>query len=208
MRDIDDLFPEVLIHAPNCSDPIARRYLREAARDICDKVDLWRERDHITISDVEGECLSTISDAEIVKIEAADLDGVSLMPQTPEWLDDNYPGWDKTDDSGATSRYITQIKPGTIQVVPPNTGKLSVRFILKPSRTATTLPDFLVDKYGTEIGKGAAARVLMLPTDDGGPNPQMGTVLQSEFNAFLDKLPMKVAKGQQGARPRTKGSYF
>lgn len=208
MADIDDLFPEVLIHAPNCSDPIARRYLREAARDACDKVDLWRERDTIVISDLESQILPVISDAEIVRIENAYLDGVSLKPQTPEWLDDKFPGWDNPGAPDATSRFITQIKPGVLQLVPPNTGTLSLRLILKPSRSATTLPDFLVEKYGTEIGKGAAARVLMLPTDDGGPNPQMGTVLQSEFNAFLDKLPMKIAKGQQGARPRTKGSYY
>ncbi|MGV1752787.1 hypothetical protein [Agrobacterium sp. CG674] len=208
MADIDDLFAEVLIHAPNCSDPIARRYLREAAREACDKVDLWRERETIAINDLESQILPVISDAEIVRIENAYLDGVSLTPQTPEWLDDNYPGWDNPDALDATSRFITQIKPGVLQLVPANTGTLSLRLVLKPSRSATTLPDFLVEKYGTEIGKGAAARVLMLPTDDGGPNPQMATVLQSEFTAFLDKLPMKIAKGQQGARPRTKGSFY
>jgi len=208
MRDIDDLLPEVLIHAPNCSDPVAVRYLREAARDVCEKVDLWRERASITIDDDEGSALTAVPDAEIVRIETATLDGISLTPQTPEWLDENFPGWDAEEPTGSASRFITQIRPGVIQVVPYNAGTLKVRLILKPSRLASTLPDFLVEKYGTDIGKGAAARVLMLPTDDNGPNPQMGTLLQSEFAAFLDTLPMKVTKGQQGARPRTKGSYF
>lgn len=208
MRDIDDLLPEVLIHAPNCSDPVAVRYLREAARAVCEKVDLWRERTSITIDDAEGSELTSVTDAEIVRIEKATINGVPLTPQTPEWLDDNSPGWDEEEPTGATSRFITQIKPGVIQVVPFTAGTLKVRLILKPSRSALTLPDFLVDNYGTDIGKGAAARVLMLPTDDTGPNPQMGTLLQSEFAAFLDSLPMKVAKGQQGARPRTKGSYY
>ncbi|WP_296100384.1 hypothetical protein [uncultured Agrobacterium sp.] len=208
MRDIDDLLPEVLIHAPNCADPVAVRYLREAARQMCEKVDIWRERNSIIISNDEESGLVAVPDAEIVRIETASLDGVPLTPQSPEWLDENYPGWDDEVATGATSRFVTQIKPGVLQVVPFNVGTLKVRLILKPSRDALTFPDFLVEKYGTELGKGAAARVLMLPTDDTGSNPQMGTLLQSEFSAFLDTLPMKVAKGQQGARVRTRGSYF
>ena len=71
-----------------------------------------------------------------------------------------------------------------------------------------TLPDFMLEKYATEIGMGAAGKALMLPNDDGGPNPANATALLTEFSRFLDRLPMIVAKGQQSARPRTKASFY
>ncbi|UXS01088.1 hypothetical protein [Agrobacterium tumefaciens] len=208
MRDIDDMLPFVLPFAPNCADLTAYRCIREAAREVCEKVDIWREKDTISVTDIDGECLSTFGDAEVKKIEAAALDGIRLEPKSPEWLDANQPGWDGDNENQAQARFITQITPGKIVVVPRMTGTLSVRLILKPSLKAMTLPDFIVDKYATEIGRGAAGRVLMLPNDDGGANPAMATALLSEFNLFLDRLPMMAAKGQQGARPRTKASFY
>ncbi len=208
MRDIDDMLPHVLPYAPNCADLTAYRCIREAAREVCDKADIWREKDTIVITDVDGECLSTFGDAEVKKIQAATLDGVTLASQSPEWLDANYPGWDSDNENEAPARFITQITPGKIMVSPRATGTLSVRLVLKPSLRAMTLPDFMLDKYATEIGKGAAGKALMLPNDDGGANPAMATALLTEFNQFLDRLPMIVAKGQQAARPRTKASFY
>lgn len=205
MRDIDDLLPQVLVYAPNCSDVLARRYIREAAREFCSKADIWTERDTVTIVDPEGECLCTVSDAEILKIKSAKLDGIELTPQSADWLDDNVTDWDT---AIGQARYITQIKPGAVLVAPRATGKLTMRVVLRPSIRALQLPDFLVDTYATEIGKGAAGRVLMHATDDGGANPALASALLGEFSSYLDSLPMKVARGQQGARPRTKGSFF
>jgi hypothetical protein len=208
MRDIDDMLPYVLPYVPNCADLTAYRCIREAAREVCEKADIWREKDTIEITDIDGECLSTFGDAEIKKIQAAKLNGVPLTPQSAASLDENHPGWDADNENEAPARFITQIAPGKIMVAPRATGTLSVRLVLKPSLRAMTLPDFMLEKYATEIGKGAAGLALMLPNDDGGPNPAMATALLTQFNQFLDRLPMIAAKGQQGARPRTKASFY
>ncbi|MFB0692952.1 hypothetical protein ACA106_20720 [Agrobacterium pusense] len=208
MRDIDDMLPFLLPYVPNCADLTAYRCIREAARDVCEKADIWRERDTIEITDIDGECLSTFGDAEIKKIQAAKLNGVPLTPHSAGWLDENHAGWDGDNENEAPARFITQITPGKIMVAPRATGTLSVRLVLKPSLRAMTLPDFMLEKYATEIGKGAAGLALMLPNDDAGPNPAMATALLTEFNQFLDRLPMIAAKGQQGARPRTKASFY
>lgn len=208
MRDIDDMLPHVLPYVPNCADLTAYRCIREAAREVCEKADIWREKDTIEITDIDGECLSTFGDAEIKKIQAAKLNGVPLTPRSAAWLDENHPGWDGDNENEAPARFITQITPGKIMVAPRATGTLSVRLVLKPSLRAMTLPDFMLEKYATEIGMGAAGKALMLPNDDGGANPANATALLTEFSRFLDRLPMIVAKGQQSARPRTKASFY
>ncbi|WP_331373766.1 phage adaptor protein [Sinorhizobium chiapasense] len=204
MTDIDDFLPQVLLHAPNCSDIVAYRFIREAAREFCDRTQAWRESESMTVIAPDGEAVSTVSDAEIILIQRAELDGTPLKPQTVAWLDDNEPGWETTTDTG-TARYITQTAPNTVSVVPKQSGFLTMRLVLKPSLSALTLPKFLLDQWGVEIGKGAAGRVLLLP---GNENAAFGQALLTEFNACLGTEAIRAAKGQQGARLRTKGSYL
>lgn len=207
MRDIDDFLPQVMVYAPNCSDVIAYRYIREAAREFCRRTKAWRESDTVTVSTPSDEAVSTISDAEIMLIQRAELGGVRLEPQTVAWLDENRPGWETHTDE-ASPRYITQVRPNMVSIYPRAAGTLTMRLVLKPSLTALTLPSFLLDQWGTEIGKGAAGRILQLGTDDGGGNPAFGQALLAEFDSALGTEAIRTARGQQGARLRTKGSYF
>lgn len=205
--DIDDFLPFALVHAPNCSDLVAYRYIREAAREFCERTKAWRETDEIEIGDDPYEAVCTVEDAEIVSIENASLDGVPLEPVTLAWLDDNRPGWERGEEEGNAS-FITQIEPNTVTVFPRTAGQLSMRVVLKPSLTAMTLPGFLLDQWGTVIGQGAAAGILLLPTDDGGGDPGKAGNFLGEFRGRIAEERLKVAKGQQGARLRTKGSFF
>lgn len=208
MRDIDDMLPHFLPYAPNCADLTAYRCIREAAREVCEKADVWRENETIAVTSNIGEYRITFADAEIKKIQAAELDGVPLTPQSAEWLDKNHPGWDRSTDNEGSARFITQLMPGKIILVPSASGSLVVRVVLKPSLRAMKLPDFLLEKYATEIGKGAAGKALMLVNDDAGPNLAMAGTLLGEFSRFLDRFPTTVARGQQGARLRTKPSFY
>ncbi|MCA1490086.1 hypothetical protein I6F11_04030 [Ensifer sp. NBAIM29] len=205
MCDIDDFLPQVLLYAPNCSDLVAYRFIREAARELCQRTNAWRESDEVTVSTPDCEAVSTISDADIHLIQRAELDGIKLTPTTVAWLDDNRPGWETSSDEEAQARWITQVRPDTVTVYPRVSGSLTTRLVLKPSLSALTLPRFLLDQWGTEIGKGAAGRILLLP---GNENAAFGQALISEFNARLDTEAIRATKGQQGARLRTKGSYF
>ncbi|MBD9539921.1 hypothetical protein IB276_10690 [Ensifer sp. ENS04] len=202
--DIDDFLPQVLLYAPNCADQVAYRFLRETAREFCQRTNCWRESDEVTITAPDCEGVSTASDAEIHLIQRAELDGVPLEPRTVAWLDANEPGWETSTDI-TQARYITQLQPNTVTVFPRAEGKLTMRVVLKPSLSALTLPGFLLDQWGTEIGKGAAGRVLLLPDS---PNPNLGVGLLQEFKDCLGAEAIRTAKGQQGARLRTKGSYL
>lgn len=206
VHDIDELLPEVLTYAPKCPEPLAFRFIREAAVEVCTRGKVWRESDEIEVDEPEGEILCTLPDASIIEIEWAALDSQELTPKTLAWLDCNVRGW-QTSTETAPPRYITQLELNTVMIVPRATGTLKLRLVLKPSRTALTLPSTLIEHYGTDIGKGAAGRILTTPNAEWA-NPQLGAALVAEFQSRLDSLAVTAAKGQQGAPLRTKGRYF
>lgn len=204
-RDIDVLLSEVLPYAPNCPELFAIRHIREAAAELCKRARLWRQTDEVPICATDSEALCTIEDAAIFQIEWAKLAEQDLEPVTVLWLDKHRPGW--TDCTDATdAKYITQLTPNSVAVVPMVAGLLKVRYVLYPSRTAATLPDFLVEQYATEIGRGAASRILTTPGEFA--NPQLGLKFEADFKSLLNSLSVQAAKGQQNAPLRTEGAYF
>jgi hypothetical protein len=211
MRDIDDFLPEVLTYAPNCNEPQALKAIREAARELCHNARLWRDNDTIQLSSPLYSGLCTIADASIVDIEAAQVtesdDSAlrSLEPVTMAWLNDNKPQWASDPDSN-TANYVFTINPNTVSTYPRQTGTLKLKLVLQPSLTALTLPDWLYDLHRTVIGGGAAAKLLVMPSD--WANPTLGTGMLRLFNSKVASIKTEATKGQQGARLRTKGDWF
>lgn len=205
MVDIDEFLPEVLIYAPSTSDLVSYRYIVSAARDICERGKVWRQTDTFAITTPELQGLLTITDAEILKIENGALDGVQLEPKTAVELDSIHPGWESDADLN-TARYVTQTSWNTISIYPRQSGTFSGRFVLKPTKRAMHLPEFLLDEFAEDIGKGAASKILTLPTQES--IPQLGLDLRTWFESRLSALSIKASKGQQNARLRTKGAYL
>lgn len=205
--DIDALLPEVMTHCRACPEPVAIKQIRDAARDLCERALFWREWDQIDVQAPDCEGICTISDASIVRIEQAKLGESALEPVTIGWLDSNRKGWDEDEVDCAQARWITQLTPNTVTIVPKATGTLKVRLVLKPSLRADSLPDFLVEGYATEIGKGAAGRAMLISGTEY-QNPQLGAGLVAEFDSLLTRLALKAAKGQQNGRIRTKAQFF
>jgi hypothetical protein len=207
MRDLDELLPQMLVYVPTCPEPLAQRFLREAARELCHNARLWRAWDTMKISMPDCEGVVTIPDADIVEIQAAQIDGYNLEPVTVAWLDEDRPGWSHEDLENSSARYVTQLNPNTVTVYPSQDGTLKVRFVLQPSLTAVTVPDNLVGLHGTTIGRGAAGLALMHPVGDFA-NPQLGMALYAGFKGYLATAKTEFTKGQTGARLRTKGNWF
>lgn len=205
-RDIDEMLPAVALHAPKCPDPVALRWIRWAAREYCSRARLWRDIDEITVDRPEWQGLCSIEDASIVSIETAFLNGHKLDPVAVAWLDENRPDWQFGEDEVGTARFVTQTAPNTLTIVPRESGTLKVRLVLQPSSTAFTLPAFLIDEHREEIALGAAGQILMTPAAEFA-NPELGSILLQQFQSKRATAMVRTAKGQQGARLRTKGSY-
>lgn len=207
MRDIDELIPEVAKRAPSVPEPIAVQAIRDAAREFCTRTKSWRQADRLTVVGPDSIAVSAITDAYVDGIEAARLDGRPLEAKDVGWLDVNVPNWDlAAADHGGVPRYVTQLQPNTLTVVPrTGSGELDVRLILIPSRDALTLPDFLVDLHGTQIGAGAAGMVLTLPDENFGDREAAPALLAS-FDAYITR----VAAQRPSLRPprRTRAHFF
>lgn len=207
MVELDAFLPRVLRYAPNCADPLAYTSIRDAAREACERGLIWQERDKITIAAGDETIYTSFADASIVKIENARINGYKLEPVSPRFLDEKFIDWQDDFSIENAPQYITQLKPNEIALYPRQTGQLSVRLTLKPSITATELPDFLLEQFSEEIGKGAASAVL-LTNNEAVASYELGVSLKAEFNNWLDALNVKAAKGQQDVPLRTKSSWF
>lgn len=205
VREIDDFLPDVRTYAPNASDPICFRFIREAARELCEKVPIWYDNDVIELSEKSGcEGVCTVIDADLVSIMRADIDGRKLEPKTLMWLDTFRPVWDTETGS---AEYVTQLNANHVRVVPKQSGTLHLRLVLKPSNDAETLPEILWTNYKTTVARGAAGLLLLSPQADTA-NPNLGQSLYADFQAELDRLNILAVRTQLGAPLRTRSQYF
>ncbi len=206
MQDIDLFLPDLLTLVPNCPDLLAYRWIREAAKMICTRTKLWREADEFPIAADSWEGICTFTDASIVEIDNAMLDGQQLKPVTNAELDEEVPDWQFSTDIGSP-RFVTQVKPDTVTVIPRASGTLQARLILAPSRTAQQLPDFLLEHHSNLVAMGAASKLLLQPKTDF-ENPALGGALKTEFTAELNTAASRALKGQHRAPMRVKARWF
>ncbi|WP_017879730.1 phage adaptor protein [Janthinobacterium sp. CG3] len=107
----------------------------------------------------------------------------SLVSKTMHEIAGLIPDWQTAQGQPV---YYNQQNWDELRVYPtPNgtdLGTLTVRTSLAPTRAATTLPNFLVDRYLQTIAAGALYRLLIVPAQ-GWSNPQLAAYFKTEFNA-------------------------
>jgi hypothetical protein len=207
MRDIDDFLTLVLPFAGAAPEPLVVRAIRDAAMLFCERTRTWQGEDTIATTGEEAEPISVPADAVLFEISSCAMDGKPLDPVTLKWLASERPDWRTREMNGERARWYVAPQRGTIQAVPRVAGTLLVEYVCKPSATALTLPDFLLDEYGPTIADGAAGMLLIMPNTTFG-NPQLGAALYAKFVAKLDTLSNAGSRGQQGGRTRTRGRYL
>lgn len=207
MTDLEAFLPKVLPYAPGCPEPTAFEHIRDAAGDFCEATRLWRFDDTFDVGD-DPNIICTPQGAIIHEIERCDFNGAKLEPRGLGWLDDHYPQWrSDTNTTTGQPQFFTQVYPNTIRVVPHCTGRLKVWLRLKPAEDADQLPDFLFQEYGTLIGWGALAGILMLPNQTFS-DPNRATFFQAKFDQALGRKSKLQSSGQQRAPIRTKANFF
>lgn len=205
MKPIDDFLPLILPRAPGCPEPIAFDAIRQAAIEFCERTRAWRDTDQF-MADEFGDMFAP-AQSVIHQIEDARFDGHRLAPVGVQDLNGLYPDLDWTTLQGDQPKYVTQLHPNTVKVVPAYSGMITLSLLLKPSNDAMDLPDFIYDQYARTIADGALAEILMIP---GQPytNPQGGAMYSQRFQQRLDSLQAMSLKGQQRAPIHTKASFF
>ncbi len=208
MIELDEILSEVTPLAPSAPETLAIKFLREAAQDLCRRGKSWKLTETHTVVTPECEAIIAQQDAQIIEIEHAELNGRKLLPVTVAQLDIAEPGWMRRYEAEpGNARYAVQLQHDTVSIYPRDAGEMTVRMVLMPSRHALTVPDFLVEKYKTQLGRAAAGRLLTMPHAEIA-NPQLGAALVSEWAATLDSIAFSEQRTQLRTKTRNHPSYF
>lgn len=207
MKSLKDFYPAIMPFVPGCPAPTADNWIRQAAIEFCERTKLWRWNDDFALSGSDYEDILAPAGSTPFGIERAELDGNKLTPVTAAWLDANVRGWRTNTEVEGGGRYITQIDPNTVKVVPNSTGTLYLSLFLKPSHDATDLPDFMADQYRQVIANGALGHIFAIPNQSF-TNVEMAVVRTQLFQARLDSLANAGVTGQQRAKVRTKARFM
>lgn len=199
MRDIEDFIPLVNVWAQGASEPVVVNFLRQAAKELCQKTRCWRFTDSFQTTGDDIEVMCTPPFADLFEIEWARFNDMELEPKAPTG--------DMLFHDNGQPRYITQTSPNTIRIEPRGKGTLSLSLFLQPSLGTEVLPAFMLDQFGDKLAAGALSSVLLLPNQPF-TNPNLAMVKAAEWRDALDKNYAYNLRGQQRARKRTKSNFL
>lgn len=195
---------------PGCigaPEPLIDSCLLRAAIEFCERTRMWRVQASVSVTG--DDPIAAPVDTAIHKVETARFAGQALQPIGVTDLDALHPTQDWLTLDKGTPRYITQLAPNSLVLVPAptETGEVTLMLQLKPSQTAEQLPRFLFDLYQQVLADGALAEILATPGQSY-TNPEMAGVYSARFQQKLDALSILSLRGQQGAPVRTRPNYF
>lgn len=180
---LDDVLPSL---GADPSDPVTEYAIKRAVIDFCAGSWVWKIfPDNITTTANEAAYdLEPPAGADIATIVSIELDGVPLTNKSPEWLNQNLPGWRTTQ---ATPKHYTQVD--TEQVIlaplpPSSTSVLTLTLALQPSQASTGFPSWIASQFMYAIADGALSRLMLMPNKPWTDLPN-GQDRRSQFNAAI-----------------------
>lgn len=210
--NLESFFPYVLPEVIGCPDPTIRSAILMAANEFCRETLAWTEiQDPVAL--INGEPNYEIdmpSGSFAYTVRDVWLGNRRLSPKTMSALQDAMPQW-ATSTSNEPVYYNAAPERGLIRVFPTPAnavGSLVIRAAYVPKLDATTLPDFLGQRYLDTLCSGAKSRLMLLP---GQPwsNPQGGVyhlqrftdgIIAARIEEAHDRVP-----GTITVRPRAFG---
>ena len=202
MKDFSSFKKRIMPRVPGAAEPTVNDAIREAAIEFCRRTRMWREEDTFQVDD-DSELIAVPYGAVLHEIESARFNGYPLEPVTLSWLEDNVPQW-RTQSGGG--KWITQLRPDTVRVVPTGPGTLDLSLFLVPAPDTDQLPDFLADHYVRCIADGALADLLAMPYDYA--NPGLASYHAERFERRLSELFNQNLRGQQRASVRVRPQFM
>lgn len=191
---------DIMPHVAQCPAPLIEHELKRAAQLFFQQSRAWQ----VTLNpvsrlanDADVVVPMDSSDQELVRVESARWNGKPLEPRTADEMDQRFVD-DWRDHSGTPEAYI-QITPGvmTLYPVPADAGTLTLRVSVRPSETATGIPDDLAARFRDALATGAKSR-LMLYQGKPWSAPDMGLALSAAFESNIDNAASIAARAYGG----------
>lgn len=204
MVDLEAFFPLIRPHAVAAPPPLIEQHVVRAAISYCEATQCWRIVGPLPF-DAVGEGAVTLAapaGASVHEVEGVWFNGrrLDVVPF------DEMPMGEATDGDPHT---FTQAERGKIVCwpAPSSAASVVVSRILKPSRAAQELPDFLLEDFGDAIADGALADLLAMH-ETPWMNLTLAAAHASRFQAAKDAGFGANVFGQHSGPARVRSSFF
>lgn len=206
-----DLYPHILPFVQGCDLDVVDFHTRQAAIEFCRRSQFWRMEIPITVQPtVETYLIPMPTDAiasMLLDFTMLDADGMStdrfhlVAPNRGRTLERDY----------RTASYVYLSDDGlslNVQPIPDVSDAQLVPYLsLKPTQSAATLPDFLVNQYADAIAAGALSRLLNMPKtawrDVAG-----AVAAANKFNSDCGGASVRASRGSARSQMRSRGLFF
>lgn len=161
MALISSITPYIATEIPDAMTLLIEREILQAARKFFERTLIWKDvqESQSTVAATASYDVFMPDDTEIVTWDYVLYDTFDLDPVTEYKLTAEQSTW--RDLTGTPTHYITNIRTKSMRLYPiPNAvGTLKYELTLKPSITATTIPDFAIEQFQDVIVDGTLARM-------------------------------------------------
>lgn len=186
----------VIPQARGCTIGMLELTVRNACIKFCELAKPWIEDDSIAVvGGTHTYAITAPADSAVSQIMTAHWDGRTepLEPQDPDWFDKWLPRWE-TESGQPEFYYRPDFDSIRLVRTPDADGTVNLRVALKPTETATQVPDFLFAQYRRHITAGTLAELLMMsrkPWSD----PARGQMLRGEFISLINAAAANRSRG-------------
>lgn len=198
MTAIADFIPRVKPEISGGVDTVIIRYIRDAAIEFCDRSWYWRQ-DLTPINTLAGTSTYTVAppvDSVISEILTVKHNDIPLKPSIEADLDASNPKW-RTEQAEQAERWTATARDSVTLYAAPSvsaTGTIKIKAVLKPSQTATTLPNSLYDNYLNAIAAKAKSLLMAMPGETWS-NPERSDYYQAIFEKGVSDAKVSAIKG-------------
>lgn len=198
---------DILPHVAQCPIPLIEHELMRAAQQFFAESRVWQvERSPISVTSGVSDLTIAPTDAqqELVRIETARWNGSQLRVKTASDMDASY--MDDWRTHVGTPEVLIQVTPGLVWLypIPDADGSLALRMSVRPSESATGIPDDMAVKFRDTLSYGAKSRLMLYPNKPWSA-PDLGLALSVAFRSGIDAAAATASRsfgrGRIASRP-------
>ena len=193
-----DIAPLVQPDAPGCPLFEVERAVREAAIELCSKADVFRAepQDVRLVPKVFEYDLPVPTGAEATRVIDVQMAGISLKKEPSETAIHSMLA--RMDPSKPTHFYQRDNEAIILAPAPKEAVTVKLFMALKPTPSATSIPDSWGREYRDLLAKGAKAWLLLMNKQPWS-NPQLGALNRQQFERGISGVIRRVNFGFSGA---------
>lgn len=211
MKSWSSWFPDLLPWLPGCPIPTVEHVLRRTCQDFFGRTRAWKvyQDPFKVFANQQGFDIEIDdSNQEPVRIESAWLNGQRLNVFGASDMDASF-----TDDwqshTGSTSTLV-QITPGSVLLYPvpvaDSTTGLKLRLSVRPSDTASGIPDEMFVKFRQAITDGVLGHLMLQPAVEFS-NPVLGQDHRDSYKAARDAATLAALRSFGSGRIASRAKF-